>query len=568
MADKRKNLVAIGTILGVVGALALLWLSAEKIHDPYGPSKIRVSHDDKIWLLSHGKLHRFNPGGDRISSVDLSHWRRSRIQSDFYPLRDGDVLLAESDTHELYRCKPGGNCSPLLNTARKEGIKTVNAMMLAVDEQKHRIYLADNAGHRLLLLDFAGNVLANSQDTDIRVWYPNHIELSPEGKLLVTDTNHHKILRLSVEGDVFANDGWALSTRKENMSRHGRKWPMSFAALPNGQWWVAIAMEGMRQADVVTFDDQSQALHRLDLGAKADPVSFAISGDRVLIADTENFRIRQARFDGTVSQDFGSPDFRKEMRSLARNAERWRLARVASQIAIVAFPLLGILVLWRIGEPATSDIKPLEFGTPSITLKPGETIWAMPTAFYINLQRWAWAVGGITLLLLAIVMALLVTALFHSKDAPFAIKVALLPIPALPLAGMAWSFYLTRRRIRSRIGTDGQSLLYDHGSGAPRAYSLTAVFCDGFSLLAGRDLIPLKAGNRPYFDAGVVEQAILSRLPPEARLSRIGLYIAAMRMGNPVTWFFTLLAFAVFATLLAKLLPPGQIRLLLMQLIS
>jgi hypothetical protein len=529
--SKAKKSIAIGTIILVVAGVFLIWFATDRANHHYGPSKIRVTEQGEIWVLSDGKLHVFDASGGKQRVLRFADWKRAELQSDFYPLQDGDVLLAEPDSHEIYRCTSGASCAPLLAVSRAKAGKTTNAMMLAVDENRQRLYVADNAGHRLLLLDLEGNLLDDSGKSKSRFWYPNHLMFSG-GELLVTDTNHKRIVRVPVRDDRFGGETWTLHTAAAEV-RPKRKWPMSFVALPDGGWWVAIAQEGMRNADVAMFDAKKLPQGHLPLENNADPVSLALAGDRVLMADTEHYRIRQVDLHGKPLEDFGPAPFRQELANLAHEADNWRSARMAGQAMVLVVPLLAILILWRLGErPITLPVA-LNFEAETRPIPAGEIVWLYPITKYLAMLNWM--LRGLAVL--AVGMGVCGIWLAMKLGAQFGHLGWLVGVLALLAVFPLFILLIPMRRLmRSRLGTDGVNLFHDKGDGKVYSFPLTQTLSDGFQLLAGRRLIPVRARNRMIYDRAELEGWLLSRLGPGAQLSPWNLFVAGLRNGNHIVW--------------------------------
>lgn len=563
MISRTKYWIVGGVIAGVVLGLFMIWHAGNQANLHYGPSKIRVTDQGDIWILSDGQLHVFDKLGSEQRTLRFADWKRAALQSDFYPLSGGDVLLAEPDTHEVYRCAPGGACTPLLASLRATAGSTANAMMLAVDESRQRLYVADNAGHRLLLFDFEGKLLADSGPRKSRFWFPNHIALS-DGDLLVTDTNHRRIVRLPVSDDHFGQETWELHTAGAKV-RSKRTWPMSFLAMPDGQWWIVIAQEGMRHADVAMFDANGQPLGYVALEGDADPVSMVSVGDRVLIADTEHFRIRQADMQGSPLPDFGPAAFRQDLAELARNADFWRGARLAAQASVIVLPVLAILLLWRLGERPISLPATLNFQLAPKPIPDGETVWLSPASRFVKQQTWFLRFYIVVVALIAGWGLWLVQEVAaHSTPAGWLVS-ATLVLAVLPAALIVIP---ARRLLRSRLGTDGVQLFHDKGDGMVHAFPLAQTMSDGLRLLAGQRLIVMRIGGRMIFDQDNLQQLILARLGPAARLSPWALYVAGLRAGNRAIWWNTIAIVLFLVVWLIAKLTPYSLKPFLLQLLK
>lgn len=549
MKSGLKYALVGSVIIGMLLMLVLVWYSTNQINSQYGPSKIRVTQQGEIWIHSDGVLHVLNASGDVRRSIRLKTLGRAALLSDFFPLSNGDLLLAEPDSHEIYRCRPDASCIPLLKGARSSVGLTKNAMLLTVDEERQRLYVADNAGHRLLLLDLTGKLLDATPKQSSRFWYPNQIEFQ-NGELLVANTNYRKLERLSVADDRFGEASWTLRTAAAQV-RPGRKWPMSFVSLPDGQWWVAIAQEGMRNADVAMFDAAKKTTGYVALEKNADPVSMVVLGNRVLLADTEHYRIRQVDLQGHPMPDFGSTAFRKSLAQPVQAAATWRQVRLGAQVGMIVLPLFAILVLWRMGERPISLPVSLNFQREAKPIAEGAIHWLNPAPKFIRQQTW----------FLGIFMVL---AMFFTG---WSLTLAASTVQQFPVGGwllaallmfavclMLLTLIMSYRLLRSRLGTDGVQLLHDKGDGKVFAYPLAHTLSDGNRLLAGRRMIVLRVMQRMFFDRDDLEQYILARMGPESCRTPWQLYVAGLRNGSRLIWLNSIIIISILvAWIVARL---------------
>lgn len=536
-------------IFGMLLALFVIWYASEQKNSHYGPSKIRVTHQGDIWILSDGILHVLNSEGAIQRIIRLDSWNRSSLLSDFFPLSNGDLLLAEPDTHEIYRCHLGAACKPLLASSRAAIGETKNAMMLSVDEGKQRIFVADNAGHRLLLLNLDGQLLGDTGQPRARFWYPNQIELQGDA-LLVVDTNHRRIVRVPVVGDRFGEARWELHTAAAKV-RPGRRWPMSFLVLPDGQWWVAIAQEGMRRADVARFNATGLPIGDVALENTADPVSMALVGDRVLVADNEHYRVRQFDLQGNPLPDFGSAVFREYLARLAQRAGLWQMIRIAAQACVIGLPLLATLVLWRMGERPTTVPAALSFQREPAPIAADVVQWFNPTPRFIQQQTWFLRI----FMMLTILMTGWAVWLGANLIRSFPLgggMLAVMLMSAVFLMFLTWM--LSGKLLRSKLGTDGIQLFHDKGDGKVYAYPLAQTLSDGNRLLAGQRMIVMRVMHRMIFDRDDLEKYILARLGTVAQRSPWQLYVVGMRNGNRIIWWNSvLIALALLIWAVARL---------------
>ena len=563
MRSEFKNWLVGSVIVGMLLGLFVIWYATEQKNTRYGPSKIRVTQLGEIWVLSDGKLHVLDSAGSLKRAIPLDHLGRAALQSDFFPLEDGSILLAEPETHEIYRCHLDAQCKPLLTPAGISTVKTKNAMLLAVDEAKQRLFMADNAGHRLLLLDLDGKLLSATGKLRSRFFYPNQIELQGSD-LLVADTNHRRIVRVSVVGDRFDKESWVLPTSDAKV-RSGRKWPMSFLVLPDGQWWVAIAQEGMRGADVARFDATGHPIDYIALENNADPVSMVAVNDRVLIADTEGYRIRQFGSRGNPLVDFGSTAFREELARLAQRASNWRMARIAAQVSVIVLPLLGIFMLWRLGEKPISAPLALSFEREPRAIEPGVAVWLSPSPKFIQQQTLMLMLLSIAMMVLcgwSIWIGVSVTLMFPQGGWLLAGLMFFAPLLVFLVLIAAYKV------LRSRLGTDGMQLLHDKGDGKVFAYPLAQTLSDNYRLLAGPRIIVMRIGRRMIFDREDLESLILARMSPASQRGFGQFYLAGLRRRNRTILLHTTVIGLIFVVLAITRLTNFSLTQFLIKLVS
>ena len=535
--DWRKTAIAATILTAVLGLLALVVVSSDRIAKIQGPSKLALAADGSVWVQSHGTLHRFSTSGERTQKIALADLGRGNVLSDILPLRDGTLLVAEAKPSAAYRCDPVA----LICRALKLAISTVpdttaGVLTFAADEARERLYIADNANHRLFISDLNGTVLAVSEND--AVFFPNELSLDSSGHLVVADTNHHRIVRFAVEGDRFGAPESMMYTSRNKLSRSGRVWPNDFVYMPGGESWVLNADNGMRNADLLVFDAAGNVLRQIDLGVDADPTQLLRLDDRVLVADPTRFRLDAFDSTGNSAGIWGDTAFQNELQALRLQRTQWKQARLTSQIGVVLLPLLGILLLWRLGE-RLPRIEPRINFDPDRKPAPveGKVQWLSVSArfkrsarmviIFVSLLCYG-AVGFCGWLLFDNIGHW--NALLH-KRGPWeqfllgAVAVALLatPLLAIVLEPKAW---------RRRIGTDGALFFLDEGNGHITKHEFGDLLYDGQQLLVGKRMVKIAAPMGALFDKLDVQQYILPRLPKDAHVSGVTLFGQSLRRGN------------------------------------
>lgn len=552
VTNTKKNIVAVAILAGMGLCLAAIYYAGEQLGAGMpGPSKIGLAPDGTVWVASHGGLHQFTAAGERRRTVALSALGRGAVISELLPLSDGTLVIAEAVPSAAWRCDIGARvCSSITAKVAASHGPTAHALMVAADEQRGRFYISDNANHRLLLLDFDGKVLAVTAPR--RLLYPNELTVEKSGQLVVVDTTHRRLVRIPVEGDAFGPDLWQMKTDNP-LLRPGRRLPMDLAPSPGGEWWVVIARDGMKEGDLVLFGADGNALRRVDLGADSDPTQIAIVPDGLLVADPSRATLTRVAPDGSVAGPWGDAAFQAELGALRESRSLWSMLRIAAQVLLVAFPVAGVLLLWRLGErlpipgplavPAAPT--PVERGIRWLEVRPEVRRRGRRTLMVLSGAMWVAAIAFVVLLASG-------PAGFSGLMAFFAAGVlvvsALAPLPLLIWMPRVW---------RMRLGTDGRRFFFDPGNGKVQQHEFGALATsNGRQLLVGDKLIILRGKQGPLFEEDEMSGLILARIPPSGRVGSFRLFALALGRGSRDLWAaLIIVAIAIAFLLLPKLFP-------------
>jgi len=326
----------------LVAFLALLWASFaanDRMAANQGPSRMGVASDGSVWVNSHARLLHIARDGALLQSVALADLGLANPLSHVRVLADGRLIVGQAAPSGLFLCDVGAmRCERLIPAG-----ETAHALMLAVDQSAGRVAVSDNAGHRLLLIDLASRRIIDATEPR-RVLHPNGIAFLSDGTLLVSDTDRRTLARFEVGPDGF---GKALAEYRVNQGplRPGRHYPMEFAGTANGKWWVLVAEEGMRNADLMIHQPLGVPQDRVDLGPRSDPTDVVAFGGGVLVAEPLRFRVLAVDGYGTDVRPFGSPELLAELDAARRQHAIWRFVRNYSPIGMAIVPLLAAVFL-------------------------------------------------------------------------------------------------------------------------------------------------------------------------------------------------------------------------------
>jgi len=347
----------------------LVVYSGQRIFATIGPSRAVAMPDGTLYLVSHGMLHVFDATGRRRQAIDLAQLGVPPRPSDFEMHRDGRLVITDPNRSVLHRCKlPAGPCEVLdvgLKSVPGQEVLPLNAAKIHIDENARRYYISDNAGFRILIADFDGRLLAQSPARVVR--HPNQLSVRSPGELTVVDTDNRRLVTFDVSGDKLGRILHEMDTEASGVARPGRLLPFDSVRFEDGTTWMLIAMRHMKDADIIEFDPSGHAARRLALDEKSDPFDIERWRDRVWIADATNYRFESVDRNGVRGQ-IEDRDFLEEVEQAKIRPQRWRMIRIAAQLGLALVPVLGVLVLWRLGLVWPGGRAPASLGRQPATL--------------------------------------------------------------------------------------------------------------------------------------------------------------------------------------------------------
>ena len=151
----------------------------------------------------------------------------------------------------------------------------------------------------------------------------------------------------------------SFSTDAPGVARAGRSWPFAMARLPDGGYWVLLAANGMKNADVILYSGDGKARKRVDLGADSDPFAIALWNGWLLVADARTYRLHAFNAtDGSDPGQLSDAAWDGELDQHRATAATWKLIRFLATVGLILLPLLGIGVLIAMGASITGAKRP------------------------------------------------------------------------------------------------------------------------------------------------------------------------------------------------------------------
>lgn len=384
-ADPRALALTVFVILLIAGAVgARLWANQQRLEVPNFRA-MTSSGDGRVFVVLGNTLYVESASGESLRVLPLAEWGVEDFNGDLAVLSDGSLVLGRGRLGEvgiaegsrmmlrerpvawdpverLQRCALAtGECVPLDGDGHPLELR--RGFSLAVDEKGGFIYASDAANHRLLQATLAGEVLA-SHDSG---WeFPNGVRVVDANRIALADTNHARYVELAVGPDGFGDIvhqesilGWPGVTVLQ-------RFPFEVLTDGDGALWMLVAGGNMNDATLHRRAANGE-VRKLVLPEEADPVALAQSGERVLVADAQHFRIHSFEGDAISPGIFGSSRLREQLDALHAEHDRFALIFDYSLIAVlvVAIPALGVGVFLQVRAQTAEHSEELGEGPAS-----------------------------------------------------------------------------------------------------------------------------------------------------------------------------------------------------------
>lgn len=537
--SRNANLLALAAILGILGTFSLVWESGAGIAATAGPSVLAAAGDE-VHFVAGGSLYRTGADGALRETVPLAALGLDGMVSGLAVLGE-ELLIAEGRAGRVLRCAPARRaCVPFLTEARPH---PDGALALAVAPEARRVYVADSSRHQLHAYDLSGRPLYRL-DIEGGLKYPNEVVWLGDERLLIADTNHHRIIVVRDEGGGHTRLDQRMDA-KTDLGR-GNTWPTAAARDGADRTWVINSNGLLRNGEVIVFDGEGNARHRIDLGAGADPIALAAVPDAVVLADYDHYRLQRVALADLRVTAFGDAALEEALRTLQEERAHWQRMRHLGFAMMVLFGLLGAAAGYldwkarraraagsrRPGEvrhPAGTGRQAVLTAAAQMQLRPDARgiVWLGPNPKFLRMLDLLMLLIGV---MFAAMFGLLATTF---ETLPWNLLAMMAAMTAAVLGGTAWGQYRMRRL---RIGTDGHELhvvdiLGRQGHGAPEAFIHT-----GRRLLLGRIAVPLPQPRAAVFEPEAFAALIGPLLERVPRSNEMAILWRDLRRGDPFTW--------------------------------
>ena len=350
---------ALATAVFVLAAIAIavkLWGDGRAL-DVGGPAQLLRAPSGQVYVQVGNRLLQHDRRGGFIREIDLADLGVTRVIGGFAFFSNGDLLLRRGadprnwldnlraygrleNKRPIFDPDPGSGlarcdldrrqCTPF-GTPPIDFRSTFHTY---IDEQDDTIWFSDTPRHSLRRFSLDGEQLA-VLETGVR--FPNQL-LADDGRLLVADTNHHRIAAFDIGGPELPQAAASIDVIPSEASTRGERWPTHFARVGD-HWWINNMRSNMRNGGIYVFDSDWRFIERLALPDGADPIAILPFGTGALVSDWDNLRVYRLDAAGRRLDDFESAGLEAVLRDAH---EQRRFYGVVSWIGIGLRQLLPL----------------------------------------------------------------------------------------------------------------------------------------------------------------------------------------------------------------------------------
>lgn len=322
----------------LLASLALRFWASDRAWQKSGPTHLTAARG-QVYLFAGKELFHLSFDGKLLGIYAAE---ATGIEDDPIDLRlnaDGRLLIAGQQPARIRSCDPGAwECRDIMANLSNHLERQFKVLPV---ENQYGLLVTDAAGDALWGFKGPGGNPRMLVDKNLLAG-PNDLAFDDEGHLWIADTDHRRIVELVPTAEGSFEPGRQLSAMNR-LTVDKRFYPMMLALAPDGNWWVTQAAEfSDRYADLVVYDPDEGAIHRIELPGSVFATDIAAVGADLLITDLEQFRVYRVNSHTRQVSIFGDERFIASMNELKKRQERYiRMSRLA-MAGVVLFGTLMV----------------------------------------------------------------------------------------------------------------------------------------------------------------------------------------------------------------------------------
>jgi hypothetical protein len=526
------NGLAIVVILGFIAVIANSLRIFHESASIYGPTVLTTDTTGKVYTNIAATLHVLDASGNHEDSIPLAELGlQGATLTDLLALPDGRLLVGSSDTVKIRACDLAErHCSAFIQS----GSQPLSAFKMAWDTQRQRLLVVDGERHRILVYNRSGELTFASRGGEGRLKLPNTVQLTAEGKVIIADTNHHRLVALDAAS--LSTELWEMPV-SNTLGNFRRVWPTDFVLAGDQRFWVILDDDLLENGDVLLFDADHKPVLRLALPPDWDPIKLHARESDVLLAGFDSVEVVKVTLQGDVIESFGDSSFREalaEVREQRQCATDWWHTWI--WIAIVPLAILAGLVVWldwrnRGGRGRSRDSTMTSRAFAPAT---AEVHWLEPKPEIVRLWRYSrWLAYALPVLLLPVILIVTSSGMENS-----AVISVLLLAGTVPFMAMLMTSVNTLSKGRLGVTRD-QIVLSSAARSQRHFYPRQIVY--GLRFISSGDItVFTTTGKGALYDAEEFSFYLEPLLASARKLNSLLGYIYLLQQGDRLTWINTL----------------------------
>lgn len=528
MDSKVHPLVAALIILGAIAAIATWMWSTGEAASIGGPSQLVVDPNGHLYVQIQNSLLEHDADGNFVRQHDLRDIGVEMLLGGLGFFSNGDLLVRrgpdarsfvdnlrayQRKTNEdslaphapetgLYRCSLATRECSVFGS---EPFDLKAAYGVYIDWQTDEVFISDTTRHLLRKYAADGSALAGPV-AGFR--FPNGMVIV-DGRLMLADTNHHRVVALEPATDAFADELDSIDVVPGAAQRAGQTWPNDVARVGD-DWWVNLMKTDMDYGGIYVFDDNWRFKRRVPLPEGADPIDIEPVGNDVFVSDWYNdavWRIDPVTLKATSFESSGLATL------IADSVERRRYFEMIAWLGIALFGMiLAALLIKAVMTRSPDESAAEKRQRKSVELEfPEELIWLEPDPKKVRRFRLFARVAIVLLLVLVLGIAYLL--IFEDRPQANYSLARLTAGVVFAYLIIGWASYVN---LHTAIGLSGRNITLRNHKGREQTFALTDVVYDGSTLVAGDMAVFLGQPAAPLY----VQQSVMEHLYPRLALAR------------------------------------------------
>jgi hypothetical protein len=535
--------LAIFTILGILATVSIsLWVTYN-LNTPLGPIAIANSPNQDLYIATGRQLFILNNQGQLIEQISFAELGAFDKVTDIAVPKDNELIITDIGQGTVFRCDlTRKHCQPALFKEGKNRHIYFDAIRFVQAPHNGFMYVADISQHIIDRYDNNGYYQETLTRAETDLLYPNDLWMTKEGLLVVTDTNHHRIVAFDTENLNFSEPVWEFVVKPESkqadtIKQADRIWPIALAQAFTGDWWIVNGDGIFFNNDVVVFDPNGNALRRIPLAnSEPEPISLAPTEDAMIVVDQRNLQLLAVPYDEYQAiYDFGEARFKTILATLQTEHQSWiRIRQFAWGVLVIFVCLVIVVVYLEQGNknlqnplPKTVINKAANHSDIHLLREKKEIHWIYPNKLLIWGQ-----------FLLISVFIFLGLPILIGENFSFIIIDLLIPKEKRLIIGTVmpvWLMilYFTYISTQSAIGTDGHYIwLSDHNRRIFQGLPTDVVYTEEVLML--REMLIRFRGELyfPFYSSKEIKQYILPLLEPVNKSNNWQVQWQLLKQGN------------------------------------